>query len=130
MSEHVHEWRRYIDHDRYCALFICKISGCAEAMTMEEAEPLLNATERLSAVDAHIIASRICRALGLAQREQDCIDRTVEAHAAEAENAALKGVRDGLLWLNNNIDHYGSEDFLEYLKAAIQDALLTAEESE
>ena len=103
MSEHVHEWRRYIDHDRYCALFICKISGCAEAMTMEEAEPLLNATERLSAV---------------------------EAHAAEAENAALKGVRDGLLWLNNNIDHYGSEDFLEYLKAAIQDALLTAEEPE
>ena len=48
----------------------------------------------------------------------------------QKENAALKRVRDGLLWLNNNIDHYGSDDFLGYLKAAIQDALLTAEESE
>ena len=34
----------------------------------------------------------------LAQREQDCIDRTVEAHAAEADNEALTQ------WLNVVLD--------------------------
>lgn len=48
-----------------------------------------------------------------------------EASKLESKNEALKRARNGLLWLNNNIANYGSEDFLGYLKAAIQDALLT-----
>ena len=39
------------------------------------------------------------------------------------ELVALKRVRDGLFWLNNNIHNYGSDEFLGYLQAAIQDAL-------
>lgn len=46
------------------------------------------------------------------------------------ENAALKRVRNGLLWLNNNIDNYGTDGFLGYLNAAIKDALLTAEDQD
>ena len=48
----------------------------------------------------------------------------------EAENVELKRVSNGLLWLNNNIHHYGTDEFLGYLKDAIQDALLTAEETQ
>ena len=33
----------------------------------------------------------------LAQREQDCIDRTVEAHAAEADNEASRHIVEDLI---------------------------------
>ena len=46
----------------------------------------------------------------------------------EDELESLKRARDGFLWLNNNIHNYGTDAFLNYLKAAIQDALLTTEE--
>jgi len=39
------------------------------------------------------------------------------------EITALKRVKNGLLWLNNNIHNYGSDEFLGYLQDAIQDAL-------
>ncbi|GAG04028.1 unnamed protein product, partial [marine sediment metagenome] len=56
------------------------------------------------------------------------VDVELERDKLEAENEALQKVRNGLLWLNNNLANYGSQDFLAYLRAAIQDALLTKDE--
>jgi len=37
-----HEWRRYIDHERYYALFICDKPDCNAELSMQEAEIVLN----------------------------------------------------------------------------------------
>ena len=53
MDEHVHEWRwRYLG-----AIPKCKVDGCGKSMHYDEVERRLNATERLSAEDATVIAN-------------------------------------------------------------------------
>lgn len=53
-----------------------------------------------------------------AQRDKECAERDEMLEAIEW----LTSGNNGLLWLGNNLHNYGGEQFLSFLKAAIEDS--------
>lgn len=56
MAEHVHEWKMFfpiiVDREREIVVASCLVEGCKEERDWEWVERRINATERLSALDA------------------------------------------------------------------------------
>ena len=55
MTEHVHKWRFYRASWSYETMARCTVKGCNESLDGDEVTRRLNATERLSAEDAHML---------------------------------------------------------------------------
>ena len=84
-----HEWRRYIDHERYYALFICDKPDCNAELSMQEAEIVLNEHAALKRENKRLLKGIKMAHLHLLASRCECGEPLMETDAFDCLDALL-----------------------------------------